>query len=256
MSINPVHNNLVFLSGSDNAQSIDNGKVTSFSQIFAEACNEEMTVQDMFQSAFPGNNLQTKVGNCNVSWECWDRNDFPVWEYFKKNTTAECLNNWRPTRPDPPQSDSGVQRGLSQIDYGEIVILMPAKLQAKMESDSEFAEEVLKKVQKWKEDYDKEDNAIAASLGYDPELNQISKSYCIQLDEDGNVGDHTVVGGGLDDKHSEKEIVIISTDDDKPMIIKKTGKKPIISMVDTAAEIEQINFESIAPNLMPFPRKI
>ena len=48
----------------------------------------------------------------------------------------------------------------------------------------------------------------------------------------------------------------IKTDDDKPMIIKKSGKKPIISMVDTAAEIEQMDFESIAPNLMPFPRKI
>ena len=40
-----------------------------------------------------------------------------------------------------------------------MVILMPKSLQKKMETNPEFAEEVLKKVQKWKEDYDREDNA-------------------------------------------------------------------------------------------------
>ncbi len=101
-----------------------------------------------------------------------------------------------------------------------MVILMPESFQRKMEADPEFAEEVLKKVQTWKADYDREDNAIAASLGYNPELNQLSKSYCIQLDEDGNVGDYTVTGGGLDDPH-ESSVTIISRDN--PLIIRKTA---------------------------------
>lgn len=56
------------------------------------------------------------------------------------------------------------KKGLRQIDYGQMVILMPESLQRKMEADPEFTEEVLKKVQKWKENYNREDNAITASL--------------------------------------------------------------------------------------------
>lgn len=263
VSINPIHNDSIDITAllnnkvnNTNISGVEkNTSISSFSQMLSEACNTNITVSDMFQAAFSGNNVQTKVGNCNVPWKCWDRNDFPIWEYFKKDTTVECLNNWRPTKPDSPQSDSAVQRGLSQIGYGEMVILMPPKLQEKMEADPKYAEEVLKKLQKWKENYDREDNAIAASLGYNPELSQLSKSYCIQLDEDGNVGDHTVIGGGLDDKKTDEEIVIISRDDDKPVIIKKNGQKMSKSWIEVLDMTGKIDFENTAPNLMDIKMK-
>ena len=163
----------------------------------------------------------------------------------------ECLNNWRGIGPEPPQWDSKVQQGLSQINNGEIVILMPKSLQKKMETNPEFAEEVLKKVQKWKEDYDREDNAIAASLGYNPELNQLSKSYCIQLDENGNVGDHTVVGGGFDEPHSKesKEAKKVDEDDNDYVKTKKVGKKELRLETNTAPKTDNysIEFETVAP---------
>lgn len=222
--------------------------VTSFSEILSAACGNGTDVSGMFQSVFSNYDVQTKVGDCNVPWKCWDRNDFPIWEYFKKDTSADCLNNWRPTGTEPPQTDKYVQKGLSQIDYGQMVILMPESLQRKMEADPEFAKEVLKRVQKWKEDYDREDNAIAASLGYNPELNQLSKSYCIQLDEDGNVGDHTVTGGGLDDPH-ESSVTIISRDDH--LIIRKTAhQKSKVTVSNTLTTMNpEINYESVAPIL-------
>ncbi len=230
--------------------------ISDFSQILSEACGAGNSVNDMFQAAFPSNSVQTKVGNCNVPWESWDRNDFPVWKYFEKNSSADCLNNWRGVGPEPPQWDSRVQKGLSQIKYGEMVILMPESLQRKMESDPDFAEDVLKRVQKWKEDYDREDNAIAASLGYDPELNQLSKSYCIQLDEDGNVGDHTVIGGGFDDPHSKEEKIRIGSDDDN-LIFKKTGKKRTYMVENNAmtTESNSVDFENVAPMLMEYRMK-
>ena len=230
--------------------------VSTFSQILSEACGTGNSVNDMFQAVFPSNSVQTKVGNCNVPWESWDRNDFPVWKYFEKDSKADCLNNWKGVGPEPPQWDSKVQKGLSQINYGEMVILMPESLQKKMEADPVFAEDVLKRVQKWKEDYDREDNAIAASLGYDPELNQLSKSYCIQLDEDGNVGDHIVVGGGLDDPHSKDQKVRIGSDNDN-LIARKAGKKET-NMIENSimtTESNSIDFESIAPVLMEYRMK-
>ena len=78
----------------------------------AKACENANSVNVMFQGAFPTCNVQIKEENCNVAWESWNRNDFPVWQYFKENTSAECLNNWKGTGAEPLQSDSKVQQGL------------------------------------------------------------------------------------------------------------------------------------------------
>ena len=238
LSTQTINSAMVNRSGSIVTENQD----VSFSEILSEACRKGTGVNDMFQAAFPKNGVQTKVGNCDVPWESWDRNDFPVWKYFEKESRADCLNNWKGVGPEPPQWDSRVQKGLSQIKYGEMVILMSENLQKKMESDPDFAEDVLKRVQKWKEDYDREDNAI---------LNQLSKSYCIQLDEDGNVGDHIVIGGGLDDPHSKEEKVRIGSDDDK-LIVKKTGRKEtyLAENIVMMTESNSIDFESVAPYLM------
>ena len=42
-----------------------------------------------FGDFFPGMQVITKVGNCNVSSGKWCRTDFPFWEYFKKGTSAD-----------------------------------------------------------------------------------------------------------------------------------------------------------------------
>ena len=258
MGVNPVYNNNYLLAQQiQNQINTSDGKVAtspelySFSEILSDACRNGADVSEMFKAAFPGNSVQTKVGNCNVAWKNWDRNDFPVWKYFEKETSADCLNNWRGVGKNPPQWDPKVQQGLSRINYGEMVIIIPEKLQKKMESDSQFAEEVLKKVQKWKENYDIADNAIAASYGNDPELNQLSKSYCIQLDENGNVGYHIVCGGGLDDNSSdEKEIKIFS--DEKVKTVKKGKKESVVTQDNSVLPTDsyRIDFESVAPYLV------
>ena len=182
------------------------GNITSFSQILSKISENLDSVNTMFQGAFPNCNVEIKAGNCNVTWESWDRNDFPVWQYFKENTSAECLNSWKGTGAEPLQSDPKVQQGLGQIKSGEMVILMSESLQKKMESNPEFAKEVISKVQKWKENYDREDNAIAAAQGHDADLFQMTKSYCIQLDEEGNVEKRVVIGGGIDTRKTDKKL--------------------------------------------------
>lgn len=151
-----------------------------------------------FEKYMPGVQVITKTGDCNVSSGVWGRTDFPFWEYFKEGTSADALNDWRPSGPEPSMLDVGVQRNLRGIGYGKVSILIPEKLQAKMDADPAYAEEIYRKVAKWKEDYDARDNATAASLGMNVAAHQFSKSYCIQLDEEGNVGNFTVTGGGLD----------------------------------------------------------
>lgn len=161
---------------------------------------------ESFADYLPGMQVITKTGDCTVSSGTWCRTDFPFWEYFKEGVSADALNNWRPEGPQPDMLDPGIQRNLQEIGYGKMSILIPEKLQAKMDADPAYADEIYRKVADWKKKYDDWDNATAASLGMNVAAHQFSKSYCVQLDEDGNVANFTVVGGGLDITQSEKTV--------------------------------------------------
>lgn len=159
-----------------------------------------------FADAFPMYDVVTHVGNTNVSSSNWQRNDFPFWTYFNKNASADCLNDWKAKGPNPPQTDAKIQRNLNSIGIGKMAILIPEELQAKMDADEEYAREIIAKVQKWKEDYDRRDNALAASYGYDVAQHQAGKNYCLQLDENGDVVNATVSGGGRITQSSDEMV--------------------------------------------------
>lgn len=52
-----------------------------------------------FADAFTRYDVTTHVGNANISDAHWQRNDFPIWKYFEKGASADCLNNWEPSDP-------------------------------------------------------------------------------------------------------------------------------------------------------------
>lgn len=159
-----------------------------------------------FADAFPQYDVVTHVGNTNVSSANWQRNDFPFWQYFDKNASADCLNDWKPTGPNPPQTDSYIQRNVSAIGSGKMAVLIPESLQEKMDADEDYARAIMEKMQKWKEDYDRRDNALAASYGYNVMEHQASKSYCLQLDENGEVVNATVTSGGRITQSSDEMV--------------------------------------------------
>lgn len=149
-----------------------------------------------FVDAFSQYDVITHVGNANISSANWQRNDFPFWEFFKKNTSADALNDWRPVGANPPQTRSDLQRNYSSIGSGRIAVLIPESLQQKMEADPAYAREIIAKLQEWKEDYDLWDNTTAAFYGYNVAEYQAEKSYLFDLDENGDVRNCTVTGGG------------------------------------------------------------
>lgn len=149
-----------------------------------------------FEDAFLQYDVITHVGNADVSPANWQRNDFPFWKYFQKNTSADALNDWRPTGPNPPQTRSDLQRNYGSVGSGKIAILIPDKLQEKMDADPAYAQKIMKKLQEWKEDYDRWDNTVAASYGMNVAEHQAAKSYVFQLDENGDVVNCTVTAPG------------------------------------------------------------
>ncbi len=149
-----------------------------------------------FADAFPMYDVVTHVGNADISASNWQRNDFPFWKYFQKNTSADALNDWRPSGANPPQTRGDLQRNYSSIGSGRIAVLIPEKLQEKMDADPAYARQIMAKLQEWKEDYDRWDNTVAAGYGMNVAEHQAGKSYVFNLDEDGNVKNCTVSGGG------------------------------------------------------------
>lgn len=86
----------------------------------------------------------------------------------------------------------------SKLNYGQMVINIPDELRDKMEADPQYAWEVVEKVQKYKADYDRRDNALASAYGYNQTLHQMSKRYCFSLDDAGDIKSCQVTGGILD----------------------------------------------------------
>lgn len=149
-----------------------------------------------FEDAFSKYEVITHVGNAQISDRNWQRNDFPSWKYFDKNTSADALNDWKPVGANPSQLRSDLQKNYSSIGAGKIAVLIPEGLQKKMNADPEYAKQIVAKLQEWKEDYDRWNNSVAASYGYDVAESQASLSYVFDLDENGDVRHCTVTGSG------------------------------------------------------------
>lgn len=150
-----------------------------------------------FANAFSQYDVVTHVGNADISPANWQRNDFPFWKYFQKDTSADALNDWQPVGANPPQTRGDLQRNYSSVGSGRIAILIPESLQQKMDADPDYARQIIAKLQEWKEDYDRWDNMTAVSYGCDNVAEyQAEKNYVFDLDENGDVRNCTVSGGG------------------------------------------------------------
>lgn len=194
----------------------------SFPQVFSDVTGiSQMSVNDLFSALFPTNSVNVKVGNCSVTDKTWQRRDFPSWRFFQDNVSADSLNSWRAAGAEPTGMEAYIQRELKKVGFGEMAVILPENLQKKMKADSGYAQEIAEKLQKWKTDYDDMDNVLAASYGNDPELHQKSKSYCVRLDEEGNVKDYMVVSGGMGTKKSDQS-------DDTSKINRKTPQKTVV----------------------------
>ena len=97
---------------------------------------------------------------------------------------------------------------------------MPENLKEKMDEDSAFAEQIMRKVSNWKNDYDKYDKAVGISLGstaLEMDVAHQACDYLIEIDENGNVENYTVTGpsGGTESSKEESVFVVVYDYDEK-----------------------------------------
>ncbi len=233
----------------------------SFPEVFSAVRGANQKAEaNAFSAAFPTNDVSVKVGNCEVDDKIWQRKDFPAWRYFQEDADADCLNHWKPRGKEATGKEAYIQKELKKTGHGKMAVIVPESLQEKMDADPKFAQEIAEKVQDWKINYDKMDNALAASYGESPALYQMTKSYCIQLDEKGDVKNYMVVGGGMDTKKTaERSKTDAQTLQNSLVraITQMTLQSGAAGMMSGYGQLDYMNFglmdySTIAPYLIDF----
>lgn len=182
-------------------------KATS-SAFFENILNEQTKKQsaiEMFSNLFSTYNVSCKIGNCNVSRTDWERNDFPSWKFFGDSTKADELNNWKSSGNDVSFMDNNILNSWKRTDDRKMVIIIPDELAAKMESDPNYAKQVLNKVYLWQTNHATLEKTLSEGYGFDGELSTFQDSYLLKLDQDGNVTDYVVTGPGYDNSLKKDE---------------------------------------------------
>lgn len=95
LSVLPFHKmgQASFLSYLDKANETGtNPELLSIEEL-SKSYSDGKTDATNFADAFTRYDVTTHIGNANISDAVWQRNDFPIWRYFDKNASAECLNS-------------------------------------------------------------------------------------------------------------------------------------------------------------------
>ena len=203
----------------------------SFENVLSEQ-TKNPTAEDLFRNLFSTYNVSCKIGECNVSREDWERNDFPSWKFFEEGTKANALNHWSASGNDSSFLDNNIVSSWNKTDNRQMVILIPDQLAARMESDPDYAEQVLDKVYSWQKSHADLEKALSEGYGYNGELSTFLDSYLLRLDEAGNVTDYVVTGPGYDSSFSTDYTV-----SDQSSTLTNVKKR----MVQDQASIKQSN---------------
>lgn len=235
MSISAINGFEFAVSQISDTKDIDSA---SFEKILKEQTKKQ-SVQEMFGNLFSTYKVSCKIGNCDVSSADWARNDFPSWKFFEDSTKADELNHWCASGSDVSSMNKDIRNSWNRTDERKIVILIPDELAAKMESDSDYAKQVLSKVYLWQTNHASLEKALSEGYGYDGELSTFQDSYLLKLDSDGNVTDYVVTGPGYDSslKKSENN----SSEKYSPQKIKEMLETDQISVHNKAIAAENVS---------------
>ena len=249
LDVNNISSNIIF---KDYRYSIAHTGDISFNDTLKKCIGTQNTsVENRIENLFENMDVTVKVGECNVSKQTWENDYFPFWNYFNKSSEANVLNDWKNNKIG---TDTDLQKYLQSIGFGEMVVIIPENVKNKMLEDEEFAENTIQKLDTWKKNYDLKDNAAAAMDGLNVSIYQMSKSYCITIDEKGEIGNYAVVSGGLDDSNSAINNNFLTNDDSKSYLRQVLNKGNDNGKQINASQLVEKNYTD--PLEFDFPNSI
>ena len=133
------------------ASDLSKARGTNFKSMLSEELKSEETFADMWQKTFEkyfgksAQNYYHVMDASNITTENWTHNDFP-YEKFLTDSVDESILNWKPTRENPPQLNSEVQKKLTAT-LGKHSIIIPPELEEKLKTDSALRKKVIANIE-------------------------------------------------------------------------------------------------------------
>lgn len=175
-------------------QVLDGNKLLQlFEKILSAMTTQQTGKTEMFVSTeqslkelYPG--LKYQVLDAS-QFTYFNRLDFPTSKLYGDTIDESTINqlvSWRPKTQTATGYEPWVQKELEKIPRGAHVVLIHPDVQQKMEQDSDYAKQIVAKIQKYFDD----DIRINAAI--DPESVK-SMSQLVSITKDGEIGFHETV---------------------------------------------------------------
>lgn len=134
--------------------------------------------EGLLTSRFPGLKYHV-MDTSKINASTWERNDYPFEQFFADEVDESVLA-WKPTTKEPSMLDSSVQARLNAA-RGKYAVIVPPELEAKMEEDPSMAQTLMDRV---------------SALILQQDSSGTIDSFNIAFDEDGNISNYRLSGGG------------------------------------------------------------
>lgn len=166
--------------GSFYSQNIVAGKTNPVSfQAVLDISMGEKGVEDRLKAQYPGLKYHV-LDTSKINSSLWQRNDYPFEKFFEDELDESDLD-WKPTSREPSMLDAGVQARLNAA-RGKYAIVVPPVLEEKLKNNPELSQSIMNKIST----LIKEQDTVPSSID----------SFNITLDDEGNISNYRLSGGG------------------------------------------------------------
>ena len=166
--------------GSFYSQNIVAGKTNPVSfQAVLDVSMGEKGLEDRLKAQYPGLKYHV-LDTSKINSSLWQRNDYPF-EMFFEDELDESDLDWKPTSREPSMLDAGVQARLNAA-RGKYAIVVPPVLEEKLKNNPELSQSIMNKIST----LIKEQDTVPSSID----------SFNITLDDEGNISNYRLSGGG------------------------------------------------------------
>mgnify|MGYP004513051933 FL=1 len=166
--------------GSFYSQNIVAGKTNPVSfQAVLDISMGEKGLEDRLKAQYPGLKYHV-LDTSKINSSLWQRNDYPFEKFFEDELDESDLN-WKPTSREPSMLDAGVQARLNAA-RGKYAIVVPPVLEEKLKNNPELSQSIMNKIST----LIKEQDTVPSSID----------SFNITLDDEGNISNYRLSGGG------------------------------------------------------------
>lgn len=121
-------------------------QVMEQNKVAESEATQPLSLEERLKARYPGLTYHVFDGSSGY-WRT--RNDYPHYLLYQKNIDTKALENWEPKGPNPAYQDSKAIKALGSVPPGSKAVVIHPKVQARMEQDPAYADEIMARIEAW-----------------------------------------------------------------------------------------------------------